>query len=53
MRRWRCDDAATTAEDTAVTIARDVLANDSDLDGDALTASPRSSGERQRRHGGR
>jgi len=28
------DDAATTAEDTAVTIA--VLANDSDLDGDTL-----------------
>ena len=31
------DDAATTAEDTPVTIA--VLANDSDLDGDTLTVS--------------
>ena len=31
------DDAATTAEDTAVSIA--VLANDSDLDGDTLTVS--------------
>ena len=35
MRRWRCDDAAATAEDTAVTMRGDVLANDSDLDGDA------------------
>ena len=31
------DDAATTAEDTAVSIA--VLANDTDLDGDTLTVS--------------
>ncbi len=34
MRPWRADDAATTPEDTLVTIA--VLANDSDADGDAL-----------------
>ena len=31
------DDAATTAEDTAVSVA--VLANDTDLDGDTLTVS--------------
>ena len=33
MRRWRCDDVAATAEDTAVTIAATLLANDSDVDG--------------------
>ncbi len=31
------DDAATTAEDTAVSVA--VLTNDSDLDGDTLSVS--------------
>ena len=33
--RSRCDDTATTAEDTPVII--DVLGNDSDPDGDTLT----------------
>ena len=39
MRRWRWRDSYSTAEDTALTVAAPgVLANDTDVDGDSLTA---------------